>query len=67
MEIIGNLHHLSLIRTHHSIIDPIASFELTTDEYVQMVMDRLNNRPRKTLGFKTPNDVFFQSVTKQAA
>jgi len=23
------------------------------------VMDRLNNRPRKRLGFKTPNDVFF--------
>ena len=23
------------------------------------VMNRLNNRPRKRLGFKTPNDVFF--------
>ena len=44
-----------------------SSFELITDEHVQLVMDRLNNRPRKTLGFKTPNEVFFQSVTKQAA
>jgi hypothetical protein len=32
-----------------------------------MVMDRLNNRPRKTLGFKTPGEVFFQSVTRQIA
>jgi len=23
------------------------------------VMDKLNNRPRKRLGFRTPNDVFF--------
>jgi IS30 family transposase len=22
-------------------------------------MNRLNNRPRKTLGYKTPNEVFF--------
>lgn len=26
---------------------------------VQFVMDRLNNRPRKKLDFKTPNDAFF--------
>ena len=26
---------------------------------VQFDMNRLNNRPRKRLGFKTPNDVFF--------
>ena len=30
-----------------------------TDEKVQEVMDKLNNRPRKYLGFKTPNQVFF--------
>ncbi len=35
------------------------SFEEITDEQVQMVMNRLNNRPRKTLGFETPNEVFF--------
>jgi IS30 family transposase len=34
------------------------SFETITDEQIQFVMDRLNNRPRKTLGFKTPNEVF---------
>ena len=31
--------------------------EVTVNE-VQAVMDKLNNRPRKCLGFKTPNQVF---------
>ncbi len=30
------------------------------DSDVQRAMDRLNNRPRKTLGYKTPNQVFFK-------
>lgn len=30
-----------------------------SDAEVQEVMDKLNNRPRKCLGFKTPNQVFF--------
>ncbi|HFD81446.1 MAG TPA: IS30 family transposase, partial [Gammaproteobacteria bacterium] len=30
-----------------------------TDEELRRVMDRLNNRPRKCLGMKTPNQVFF--------
>jgi len=42
-------------------------FELITDTQVQMVMNRLNSRPRKTLGYKTPNEVFFQAVMTQAA
>ena len=29
------------------------SFETVTDEQIQFVMDQLNNRPRKTLGFKS--------------
>ena len=32
--------------------------EVTAEE-IQRVMDKLNNRPRKCLGFKTPNQVFF--------
>ena len=32
--------------------------EITSAE-VQTVMDKLNNRPRKCLGFRTPNQVFF--------
>ncbi|PLX74679.1 MAG: IS30 family transposase, partial [Desulfuromonas sp.] len=30
-----------------------------TDEEIQKTMDRLNNRPRKCLGYRTPNEVFF--------
>lgn len=41
-------------------------FQTIKEEQVQMAMNRLNNRPRKTLGYKTPNEVFFQAITKQA-
>ena len=34
-------------------------FGRITDEEIQTVIDKLNNRPRKCLGFKTPNEVFF--------
>lgn len=34
-------------------------FNNITAEELQMVMKRLNNRPRKVLGFKTPDQVFF--------
>jgi len=43
------------------------NFKMITDEQVQAVMDRLNNRPRKTLGFKTPNEVFLGLKFKLAA
>ena len=29
---------------------------------IKYAMDRLNNRPRKTLGFATPNEVFFNDI-----
>jgi IS30 family transposase len=35
-------------------------FTTVTDAEVERVMGRLNNRPRKTLGFRTPNEVFFK-------
>ena len=35
-------------------------FAKITDQELQQVEDRLNNRPRKTLGYKTPNEVFFK-------
>jgi len=31
-----------------------------TNEQIEHIMDRLNNRPRKTLGFLTPNEVFYE-------
>ena len=33
-----------------------------TDEEIRMIQNRLNNRPRKRLGFKTPAEVFHQSL-----
>jgi IS30 family transposase len=31
-----------------------------------MIETKLNNRPRKRLGFKTPNEVFMQSLNRVA-
>ena len=36
------------------------SFVTITQQEIEFVMERLNNRPRKCLGFKTPNEVFFK-------
>jgi IS30 family transposase len=35
-------------------------FSRISDQDLQQVEDRLNNRPRKTLGYRTPNEVFFK-------
>jgi len=35
------------------------NFATITDQEIAFVMQRLNNRPRKCLGFKSPNQVFF--------
>ena len=34
-----------------------------TEKEIQTAMDRLNNRPRKCLGYRTPNEVFFNQST----
>jgi len=34
-------------------------FKPVTEEDVQQIQNKLNNRPRKCLGFKTPNQLFF--------
>lgn len=36
-------------------------FTTITQQEIDTVMERLNNRPRKRLGFLTPNQVFFKS------
>lgn len=33
-----------------------------TEKKLQHIMDRLNHRPRKSLGFKTPHDLFFNQT-----
>jgi IS30 family transposase len=35
-------------------------FAMISDKDLQQVEDKLNNRPRKTLGYWTPNEVFFK-------
>jgi transposase, IS30 family len=37
-----------------------------TDEEIRMIQNRLNYRPRKRLGFKTPAEVFHQSLKRVA-
>ena len=41
-------------------------FRTITDEELIHAMKRLNNRPRKRLGFKTPNQVFFGKTSNVA-
>ena len=38
------------------------SLELINPGMIQFVQNRLNFRPRKTLGFRTPNEIFFKTV-----
>ena len=38
------------------------SMSTVTDEEIRMIQNRLNNRPRKRLWFKTPDEVFHQSL-----
>ena len=35
-----------------------SDFNNITEQDLQVIMDKLNNRPRKTLGYKTPNEIF---------
>jgi IS30 family transposase len=37
-----------------------------TDEEIKMIENRLNNRPRKRLGYRTPAEVFHQSLSRVA-
>jgi len=42
------------------------SMSTVSDEEIKMIQNRLNNRPRKRLGFKTPAEVFHQSLKRVA-
>ncbi|MEK0338424.1 MAG: IS30 family transposase, partial [Nitrosopumilus sp.] len=41
-------------------------FRTITDDEIIRVIKKLNNRPRKCLGFKTPNQVFFGELSNVA-
>jgi IS30 family transposase len=40
--------------------------ETVTEEELTMIQNRLNHRPRKRLGFKTPHEVFYASLNRVA-
>jgi len=40
-------------------------FRKIDDKSIDHAMKRLNNRPRKTLGFATPNEVFFKDINNK--
>lgn len=44
-----------------------SSFADITDAHVDMVMNKLNQRPRKTLNYRAPHEVFFNEKQRQAA
>lgn len=44
-----------------------SSFENINDEQIKSVEYRLNNRPRKNLNFRTPQEVFFEQLMPKAA
>jgi IS30 family transposase len=44
-----------------------SSFENITDKDIEVVMEKLNHRPRKTLNYKTPHAVFFADTLLKAA
>lgn len=44
-----------------------SSFADITDAHVDTVMNKLNQRPRKTLNYRTPHEVFFNEKQRQAA
>ena len=42
------------------------NFKTITNRELQQIVDEINNRPRKTLGYKTPNQVFKELAMQQA-
>ncbi len=40
------------------------TFATGTDAEIDFIMHRLNHRPRKTLGYRTPHEVFFNTQTQ---
>lgn len=40
-----------------------SSFAGITDEYLALIADQLNNRPRRSLGYASPNEVFTKEIS----
>ncbi|UJF17649.1 IS30 family transposase [Vibrio sp. SS-MA-C1-2] len=50
-----NENHNGLIRQY--LLKGMA-LDKVTDAQISLIQDKLNNRPRKLLGYKTPNEVY---------
>ena len=37
-----------------------SDIRILTDEHIEHIMERLNDRPRKTVDYLTPNEVFYK-------
>jgi IS30 family transposase len=55
-----NEHTNGLIREY---IPKGTEFDTVDDAYIVEIQNRLNYRPRKALGFKTPAEIFFATIT----
>lgn len=55
-----NEHTNGLIREY---IPKGTEFDIVDDAYIVEIQNRLNYRPRKILGFKTPAEIFFATIT----
>jgi IS30 family transposase len=59
-----NEHTNGLIRQY---LPKQTDFTHVTKEEIVTIQDRLNHRPRKVLGYKTPYEVFFEAFAKELA
>jgi len=59
-----NEHTNGLIRQY---LPKQTDFTQVKRKQIRFIQDRLNNRPRKSLGFKTPSEVFYAKVSKVMA
>jgi IS30 family transposase len=48
-----------------NIFQRVQAFINITKEQVQEVENKLNDRPRKRFGYKTPNQVYLHKLTNQ--
>jgi hypothetical protein len=53
----------ALLRQYIPKMRPLST---VTDKELRIIKNKLNNRPCKRLGFKTPNEVFMQSFNRVA-
>ena len=42
-------------------------FNTVSDKEIMMIQNKLNNRPRKTLGYRTPSEIFYKEIIRKMA